>query len=53
MDKIRSIFFNKFESLLLSVGGKRSKWRQLYIKHKDEAIGREIIGVDKFGNKYY
>ena len=53
MDKVRSKLFVSIESFLLNIGNKRSKWRQWYIKNKDDAIGREIVGVDRFGNKYY
>jgi hypothetical protein len=53
MDRVRSKLFSKLESFLLNIAGKRSTWRQWYIKQKDQAIGREIVGVDKFGNKYY
>ena len=53
MDKIKGTLFLKLENFILSIAGKRSLWRQWYIKQKDQAIGREIVGVDKFGNKYY
>ena len=53
MEGIRQVLFNKFESLILKIGGKRSRWRRWYLKQKDEALGREVVGVDKFGNKYY
>ena len=53
MDKVRGKLFQKFESFILKIGGRRSKWRQWYLKQKDDAIGREVIGVDKYGNKYY
>ena len=53
MDKIKAILFTKVESLILGIGSKRSRWRQWYIKQKDEAIGREIVGHDRHGNKYY
>ncbi len=53
MDKLKGSLFLKLETMLLGIAGKRSKWRQWYIKHKDQAIGREIVGIDKYGNKYY
>jgi NADH:ubiquinone oxidoreductase subunit len=53
MDKLRTTLFNRFEALVLNIGGKRSRWRQWYIKHRDDALGREVVGMDKFGNKYY
>ncbi len=51
MDKGR--LFSRIENWLLKIGNKRSKWRQWFIKQKDDAIGREVVGVDRFGNKYY
>jgi hypothetical protein len=53
MDKLKGQLFLKLEGAVMSIAGKRSKWRQWYIKQKDQAIGREIVGIDKFGNKYY
>jgi len=29
------------------------KWKKLYLKYKDEALNRELVGVDKYGNQYY
>ena len=53
MDTIKARLFFKLENFLLTVGKRRSKFRQWYIKQKDDAIGRELIGMDKFGNRYY
>lgn len=53
MGGYKTQLFNKLESLLIKLSSRRSRFRQWYIKQKDEALGREVVGVDKFGNKYY
>lgn len=53
MEAIKKKFFVSLDKAILKLGRRRSKFRQWYIKNKDEAIGREIVGTDKFGNKYY
>lgn len=53
MEAIRSRLFIKIESAILKIVNRRSKFNQWYIKQRDDAIGREMIGYDKFGNKYY
>ena len=53
MEGLRSKLFYKFEAIILKMSRKRSKYRQWYIKQKDDAIGRELLAMDKFGNKYY
>ena len=53
MEAIKNVFFNRVEKLMLKIINKRSTFRQWYIKQRDEAIGRELIGIDKFGNSYY
>lgn len=45
--------FYKLENFVLNIVTKRSRFRQWYIKNKDDALGREMVGMDKFGNKYY
>ena len=53
MEGIKSTIFNKLEKSLVKLFAKRSKFRHWYINQRDDAIGRELIGMDKFGNKYY
>jgi len=33
--------------------GQQSKMRKFYIEQKDNALGRDRVGLDRFGNKYY
>eukprot|EP00347_Sterkiella_histriomuscorum_P001917 403370172 len=53
MEAIRNRLFTKIESAVLRLVSRRSSFKQWYIKHRDDALGREMIGYDKFGNKYY
>lgn len=53
MNKVRIALWYKLETLVLKLGSERSKIRRSYLKAKDEGLGRERIGVDKFGNAYY
>ena len=50
---LRGLLFNKLESVLMKISGRRSKFNQWYTKQRDQAIGRELINIDRFGNKYY
>lgn len=53
MDKIKLKLWYGLESLVLRLGSERSKWRRSYIQGKDDGLGRQRIGTDKFGNNYY
>jgi NADH:ubiquinone oxidoreductase subunit len=65
MEAIKSKIVLLLEKTVLKFSGKRSKLRYLlysnnclftrnaFIKYKDDGLGREIVGKDKFGNKYY
>jgi NADH:ubiquinone oxidoreductase subunit len=35
------------------MSGPQSIIRKFLIKQKDDALGRDRVGVDRFGNKYY
>jgi NADH:ubiquinone oxidoreductase subunit len=41
------------DKALLSLAPKQAAWRKFYIEQKDQALGRERVGVDRYGNKYY
>ncbi|CDW72353.1 ndufa12 domain containing protein [Stylonychia lemnae] len=53
MEAIKNLLFKKAEKLALRIISKRSSFRQWYISQRDDAMGRELIGIDKFGNSYY
>jgi NADH:ubiquinone oxidoreductase subunit len=53
MNKIKVALWYKLETLVLKLGSERSRLRRSYLKSKDEGLGRERVGVDKFGNAYY
>ena len=53
MEGVKNLLFSKLESSLLRLSSKRSKFRKWYIQQRDDVLGRELVGVDKFGNKYY
>ena len=39
--------------MLLKSANLRSRLKNDYVKRKDEGLGRECIGTDKYGNNYY
>ena len=50
---VADFVLGNFEASLHRIAKGRSRFAQAYFKAKDEALGREMVGVDKFGNKYY
>ncbi len=53
MDKIRSKLQNGLEYVVMKIGSERSKWRRSWVQGKNEGLGREKVGADKFGNTYF
>ena len=50
---LKAIFLNKIEKVIFRLSGAQTSWRRFYIQQKDDALGRERVGLDKYGNKYY
>lgn len=53
MDHIKRGLLVNFEKALVKVAKHQNWFRKFYIQQKDAALGRDRVGVDKFGNKYY
>lgn len=53
MEKLKVKLWYMLESTVLRISSERSKIRRSYIKAKDDGLGRERVGADKFGNTYY
>jgi hypothetical protein len=51
--ELKKIAWRYFEKSLLKLGGIRASYRRSYLQAKDDGIGRECIGSDKYGNRYY
>jgi len=45
--------WSMFESVLTRVNVFRTRYRLSFLKAKDDGLGREMIGSDRFGNRYY
>ena len=53
METIRKALWPKVESALLKSANFRANLTKSRLKAKDEGLGRECIGTDRFGNNYY
>jgi NADH:ubiquinone oxidoreductase subunit len=45
--------WNTFEKTLGKMASVRQNLRRNYLKGKDDGLGRELVGADRFGNTYY
>ena len=53
MDRIKGKLWRSLEVTVLKISSYRSSYRRSYIQAKDDGLGRERVGADKFGNTYY
>ena len=50
---MKNALWPRFEKALERAANERVKWKFNKLKRKDDRLGRECIGSDKFGNQYY
>jgi NADH:ubiquinone oxidoreductase subunit len=50
---MKQMFWEGLEKVAMKIANRRARLARSYLKAKDDGLGRERVGTDRFGNNYY